>query len=677
MVEIARKQDLDASAPGTIARTGDYLYFEPGKPAYMLFDHDRKGMTDAVKMKLKEVGGFWNAMTQAIPGLAGAARVTRRSTSTGLYNAKTSESLSGSLNRHVYISAKDGSDIARALTTVQDRLWLAGYGYFVVGAAGQLLVRSIIDAAVYGPERLVFEGAPELVPPVAQDATKRQARAFRGTIIDTALAIPSLNEEESARLAELKAQAAQSLEGAVAAKRKVWAAAFAKKHGLSEKEVERIASQALKHVLEDNFELTFDDRRLGRRTVAEVVAEPDKYVGEALADPLEGVRYGRNKAKVYRQYNRELIIHSFAHGGINYRLAGQGTKLSDFQAHLPSHKYIYIPAREPWPAASVNAAVGLVTLRDGTGATLLDDKGNPKTVFANQWLDSNQCVEQMTWAPGLAVADRGSIDRRGRLDHAAGCHDAESVSASTRQARRSRQGGSVDRTRATDLSRRHRAHLRLAGPLRAASGCEDQSRADAGRWTRHRQGHAARAGQASGRAVELLRGDAAQGDELDYNPFARSVILRINEARDLGEFDRYKFYDHMKIYTAAPPDVLRVNDKYLPEYAIPNVCNVVITTNHRTDGLYLPDDDRRHYVAWSEARKEDFDQKYWSKLWRWYHSGGIEHVAAFLMQRDLTQFDPKAPPRKTEAFTNWSPPGGSPRKPRWRTHSTNWVTLPR
>lgn len=197
VVEIARKQDLDASAPGTIARTGDYLYFEPGKPAYMLFDHDRKGMPGAVRAKLKEVGGFWNAMTQAIPGLAGAARVTRRSTSTGLYHAKTSESLSGSLNRHVYISAKDGSDIARALTTVQDRLWLAGYGYFVVGAAGQLLVRSIIDAAVYGPERLVFEGAPELVPPVAQDATKRQARAFRGTIIDTALAIPSLNEEES------------------------------------------------------------------------------------------------------------------------------------------------------------------------------------------------------------------------------------------------------------------------------------------------------------------------------------------------------------------------------------------------------------------------------------------------------------------------------------------------
>ena len=86
---------------------------------------------------------------------------------------------------------------------------------------------------------------------------------------------------------------------------------------------------------------------------------------------------------------------------------------------------------------------------------------------------------------------------------------------------------------------------------------------------------------------------------------SKSVILRISEARDLGEFDRFKFYDHMKAYTAAPPDVLRVDEKNLREYAILNVCGVIITTNHKTDGIYLPADDRRHYVAWSDLTKED------------------------------------------------------------------------
>jgi hypothetical protein len=45
-----------------------------------------------------------------------------------------------------------------------------------------------------------------------------------------------------------------------------------------------------------------------------------------------------------------------------------------------------------------------------------------------------------------------------------------------------------------------------------------------------------------------------------FNGYARSVILRINEGHDLGNIDRFKFYDHTKIYTATPPDVLRVNE---------------------------------------------------------------------------------------------------------------------
>jgi len=46
----------------------------------------------------------------------------------------------------------------------------------------------------------------------------------------------------------------------------------------------------------------------------------------------------------------------------------------------------------------------------------------------------------------------------------------------------------------------------------------------------------------------------------NFNGFVKSVVLRINEARDLGDTDRFAFYDHMKGYTAAPPDVLRVNE---------------------------------------------------------------------------------------------------------------------
>ena len=57
-----------------------------------------------------------------------------------------------------------------------------------------------------------------------------------------------------------------------------------------------------------------------------------------------------------------------------------------------------------------------------------------------------------------------------------------------------------------------------------------------------------------------------------FNGFLKSVVLRISEAKDMGEFDRFTFYDHMKTLLAAPPDVLRVDEKNLREHDVFNVC---------------------------------------------------------------------------------------------------------
>jgi hypothetical protein len=135
-----------------------------------------------------------------------------------------------------------------------------------------------------------------------------------------------------------------------------------------------------------------------------------------------------------------------------------------------------------------------------------------------------------------------------------------------------------------------------------------------------------------------------------FNGYLKSVILRVSEVRDLGEFNRYQFYEHMKPYLAAPPDVLRVDEKNTPEHDVVNCTFGIFTTNHKTDGIYLPPDDRRHDVMWSELTQKDFKEDYWRKIWGWYHDGGDSHVAAYLAMLDISTFDPKAPPPKTAAF---------------------------
>ena len=143
----------------------------------------------------------------------------------------------------------------------------------------------------------------------------------------------------------------------------------------------------------------------------------------------------------------------------------------------------------------------------------------------------------------------------------------------------------------------------------------------------------------------------------------KSVVLRVSEARDLGDVNRYQFYEHMKPYTAAPPDVLRVDEKFLREHSVVNCTGVIITTNHKTDGMYLPAEDRRHFVAWSDAEQADFSENYWRELWGWYQNGGFEDAAAYLSELDLSAFDPKERDQRRRRFGQSLMPIALPRTP--------------
>lgn len=329
--------------------------------------------------------------------------------------------------------------------------------------------------------------------------------------------------------------------------------------------------------------------------------------------------------------------------------ASDGVLLDDFRAYMPTHSYFFVPTGELWPASSVNARIAPVPLVDRQGKPLLDENGKPKTIKAATWLDEHRPVEQVTWAPGEPQVIENRLMSDGGWFNKPGCN----------------------------VFNQYRPPCLRSGDAGQASPWVDHIKRvypdDAEhliRWLAHRTqrpeekiNHALVMGgsQGIGKDTILEPVKAAIGPwnfaEVSpqhllgrFNSFVKSVILRISEARDLGDIDRFAFYDHMKTYTAAPPDVLRVDEKHLREYSALNVCGVIITSNHKSDGIYLPADDRRHYVAWSDAAREDFSANYWNDLYGWYRQGGTEHVGAYLRCLDLGDFDAKAPPPKTDAF---------------------------
>ena len=305
----------------------------------------------------------------------------------------------------------------------------------------------------------------------------------------------------------------------------------------------------------------------------------------------------------------------------------EGVTRADFRAYLPDHSYIFTPTGTFWSKEGVNACLRSAPMIGKDGKPILitrgENKGQPKTTAANVWLDRNQPVHHLTWAPGhptlienQLVVDGGWIERNGvttfnlyrpptlkhgdpskagpwlELVHKVYPEDAERLIAKL-----------AHRVQRPQEKINHAVVMGGAPGIGKDTILEPVKRAT-GAWN--------------------FKETSPQQILGRFNGYLQSVIMRISEVRDLGEFNRYQFYEHTKVYFAAPPDVLRVDEKNIPEHDVMNCTFAILTTNRLTDGIFLPPDDRRHDVMWSKLTKDDFTESYW-----------IEHVE--LVQRRRRQ----------------------------------------
>jgi hypothetical protein len=305
----------------------------------------------------------------------------------------------------------------------------------------------------------------------------------------------------------------------------------------------------------------------------------------------------------------------------------------DFWAHLPTHSYINRRTREHFSVDAVNGHLKRFADRLGMKPA--------------QWLDIYHATQQMSWQPGHAeiiegaIADKGHLrpDPKGRIYNL--YRPSEAVASE------------ADPSPWVN-------HLRLLYPddadhLMKWFSYRIQNPGD-------KINHALVIGGAQGIGKDLLLeplrygvgkhnlADVNPADLFkDFTPWVESTLVIINEARDLGDVDRYKFYESAKRFITAPPDTLPCNKKHLASYDVPNVMGVIFTSNHKIAGLYIDPDDRRHYVAWCSAEKQP--AAYFDRLWTWMHEeGGKQAVLGFLQRLNIDEWNAKEPPPKTAAW---------------------------
>jgi hypothetical protein len=354
-------------------------------------------------------------------------------------------------------------------------------------------------------------------------------------------------------------------------------------------------------------------------------------------------------------------------------------KLTDFYAFLPTHTYIFIATSDLWPAVSLNAIMGKVKI--GTEKVKLKkkdkvDRDGPDeyrveevTMPASLWLDRHRPVQQMGWAPGYPqTIDNKLADEGGWVDH---------------------QGAKTFNTYKPPPARNPAGDARKAGPWVELLRDVYPDHADhiaaylahliqyPGVKINHALVMVGAPGIGKDTLLEPLSHGLGEWNFKDikphnvagpHNDYLKCLCIRINETHDLGDVSRFTFYENTKTMIAAPPAMVRINTKYVPQYYIPNVNGTIMTTNHGTDGLYLEADDRRHYVAGSEITSADYEDGYLPGIWQWYADGGLDHVVAYLAELDLAVlgFTPTMLPAKTPEFWRMVDAGGAAALPELR-----------
>lgn len=372
----------------------------------------------------------------------------------------------------------------------------------------------------------------------------------------------------------------------------------------------------------------------------------------AWSDKWGGAK-GRNHDAIMRQAFYEesakagdLSLGTIVHHALSGGWAPETGKIDilQFVFYSPQANYIYRPTADHWPSESVDALVSKVN-------------DNGQLVKATEWLKRNRFATSLTSDPDLDEHVHGIDMKNGSI-----VVNPEGAVYNTYSPPKIALGDAR-------LAKPFLDHVRRLLPREG----------DAEQFLNFMAHRVQRPGEKP-RFALLIAGEQGVGkdtiitmcgpaigewncvsippSEIDskYNDYAKYVLINISEAANHAEMTKWAFNEQMKTLIAGNPDNQLINEKYGRKYHVRLHCGVVLTTNHMTNGLYIPADDRRYDVMECASREEMgladpyVRGDYFARLWAWYNEEeGAAHIAAYLHERELGKFSASTGQRITAA----------------------------
>lgn len=125
----------------------------------------------------------------------------------------------------------------------------------------------------------------------------------------------------------------------------------------------------------------------------------------------------------------------------------------------------------------------------------------------------------------------------------------------------------------------------------------------------------------------------------DYLHKSKLVIFQ-----EIQLFEGLNLENKLKPMLASPPETLRVRLFGRGFYETPNLVQAVFMSNYM-DALHISEGDARYFAVWTDSKPLSAD--YYAGFVRWLDGGGSALVVRWLLNRDVSKFNPKAAPPST------------------------------